>query len=181
MVYETKEIQLKNGKNAIFRSPTVKDAAALLQYLKDTASQTPYLLRTPEECTMTLEQEEAYLENAVKAENKVMLLCEVDGELAGNCQLERKTHIKTCHRGMIGIALVKKFWGLGIGTAMFEELIRIARQTGIEQLELEVFSGNSRAIALYEKMGFRVVGAKPNAIRLQDGTMMDELYMVREV
>ena len=64
---------------------------------------------------------------------------------------------------------------------MFGEMLRLAKEQGIEQLELEVVEGNTRAMALYEKMGFRVVGAKPNAIRLKDGTMRKDFYMVKEL
>ena len=41
--------------------------------------------------------------------------------------------------------------------------------------------GNTRARALYEKMGFRLTGVTPNAIRLKDGTLLNEYAMVREV
>lgn len=181
MEYIAKEIRLRNGKTGVFRTPTVEDASALLEYLKVTAAETPFLLRTPEECTMTVEQEQDYLRTAIASQNRVMILCEVDGKLAGNCQLDRKDKQKTCHRAMVGIALIREFWGLGIGTAMLTELTRLARQMGLEQLELEVIEGNQRAMALYEKIGFRTVGAKPNAIRLPDGTRLQEFYMVKEL
>ena len=64
---------------------------------------------------------------------------------------------------------------------MFQEMIRIAKEQGIEQLELEVIEGNKRAMALYEKMGFRVVSEKPNAIKLKDGTLLSELLMVKDL
>ena len=38
-----------------------------------------------------------------------------------------------------------------------------------------------RARALYEKMGFRITGVKPNAIRLKDGTLLNEYSMIREI
>ena len=47
--------------------------------------------------------------------------------------------------------------------------------------ELEFIEGNTRARALYEKMGFRIAGIKPNAIRLKDGTFLNEYYMLREI
>lgn len=130
---------------------------------------------------MTVEQEEKFIQNVLESPDDTMILCEVDGEIAGNCHLMRHNKIKNRHRAMVAIALVKKFWNLGIGTAMFEEMIAAARQQGIEQLELEVIEDNERAMALYKKMGFRVTGEKPNAIRLSDGTMLKEYYMVREL
>lgn len=49
------------------------------------------------------------------------------------------------------------------------------------EMELEFVEGNTRARALYEKMGFRITGVRPNAIRLKDGTMLGEYEMVREI
>ena len=86
---------------------------------------------------------------------------------------------KTRHRGQVAIALLKDYWGLGIGTAMFEEMIDTARQEKLEQLELEGIEGNQRAIELYHKMGFVCTGEKPNAIRLEDGSSLKELMMVK--
>ena len=51
----------------------------------------------------------------------------------------------------------------------------------IIQIELEFVEGNSRARALYEKMGFRITGVKPNAIRLKDGTLLNEYSMILEI
>lgn len=181
MRYRAKVIRLKDGREATLRSPEIADASALLRYLKKTAADTPFLLRTPEECTMTLEEEERYLEKALSSEDKVMILCEIDGIIAGNCQIDRKNRKKTRHRAMLGLAIVKEFWGLGIGTEMFCEMIRLGREMGLCQLELEVIEGNERALGLYHKMGFFITGEKPDAICLSDGTMLKEYYMVKKL
>ncbi len=181
MLYEQKEIPLKDGRVAVFRAPEISDAAVMLDYLKITAAETPFLLRTPEECTLTLEQEEKYLEIARSSENECTVCCFVDGRFAGNCNLSRKRHIKSNHRGEIGIALMREFWGLGIGTAMFEELLSIGKQWGLRQLELEVMDGNTAAIALYQKMGFEIIATRPEAFCLADGTYRDEHIMMRKL
>ena len=83
---------------------------------------------------------------------------------------------------MIGIALVKDYWNQGIGTVMMQEMIRIAEANpDILQVELDFIEGNARARALYEKMGFRITGVRPNAIRLKDGTLLNEYSMIREI
>ena len=82
MVFPEKAITLKNGKTALLRSPRPEDAQALLDYMKVTSGETPYLLRTPEECTMTLQQEQGFIDAAVAQEYDVMILCFVDDALA---------------------------------------------------------------------------------------------------
>ena len=179
MRYAQKEIHLKDGRKAILRSPEIEDAPQLLQYLRKTAEETEFLLRTPEECSLTLQQEEDFIRRSQESDSSMVICCFVDGVLAGNCDLRPHTKIKNKHRANIGIALLQEFWGLGIGTALFEEMIRIGKEWGLLQLELEVFEGNDRAMALYRKMGFMTVAATPNAIRQKDGSFIKEFLMVR--
>lgn len=47
------------------------------------------------------------------------------------------------------------------------------------EMEREFVEGNERAKRLYEKMGFAIVAEKPNTIRLKDGTMQKEYFMVK--
>lgn len=183
MLYETREILLKDGRTAILRAPSpAADAAEMLDYMKATAGETPYLLREPEECTATAEQEEVYLQGVLESRNNTMIVCEMEGKIAGNCQITFKNRLKNKHRAIVAIAILKEYWNLGIGTNLFREMIRLAQERGgIEQLELEVIEGNENALRLYEKMGFRIVGEKPNAIRLKDDTRLKEFYMVKEL
>ena len=181
MFYPDKEIILKDGRTALLRAPSLSDAAGLLEYMKITAAETPFLLRTPEEVTMTVENEERYLSRSLADPNSLMILCFVEGELAGNCNLSRRTKKKNAHRGSLGIALVKEFWNLGIGTALLSEIISAARDWGLHQLELEVIEGNDRAMALYRKLGFETVGFTPDAIRTEDGRYVKEFLMVKRL
>ena len=147
----------------------------------DTAADTPFVLRTPEEISYTVEGEERFLHNVVESPNDCMILCEVDGHIAGNCHLAFNNRIKTRHSCSVAIALRKAYWGNGIGTAMFEEMIAAARQhEGTRHIDLEFIEGNSRARALYEKMGFTIIGVKPDAIMLRDGSLRNE-YLMRLV
>lgn len=179
MRFEEKEIRLKDGRTAILRSPSPDDVAELLEYKKRTAAETPFLLRSPGENTMTVDEERNYLQHVLDSDSKCMILCTVENKVAGNCSIDRKTKRKICHRASIGIALLEEFWNLGIGTAMFEELIAIGKAWGLTQLELEVVEGNTRAIGLYRKMGFETVGFTPNAMRMPDGTFAKEYLMVK--
>lgn len=182
MLFEARQIILKDGRKAVIRVPDpAADAAPLAQYLKDVAGESSFVLAYPEERNFTPEKEEAFLRAVLDSPNDLMLVCEVDGRIAGNCHLVFHGMKKIAHRGDVAIALYKEFWGLGIGTTMFQQMIAAAKERGIMQLELEYIDGNDRGKALYEKMGFRRVGAHPNAIRQQDGTLCDLIMMVKEL
>lgn len=179
------EIQftLKDGRKALIRSPRDEDIQGMLDYLYISSGETEFLLRYPEECTKyTAEDEKALFDRVNNATNEAMLVCIVDGKVAGNCIIAWSKGIKTRHRASVAIALLKEFWNQGIGTRFFQELITIAEENEqILQMELEFVEGNSRARALYEKMGFKIVGVRPNAIRLKNGTLLNEYSMIREI
>ncbi len=181
MIYESKIIRLKDGREAVMRSPTADDAAQMLEYLCTTAAETEFVIRYPEECTESVEEESAFLQRVIDSPLNMMIVCEIGGRIAGNCQLMLHGRLKTKHRAGVAIALTREYWGLGIGTSMFEEMILIAKSHDIQQLELEVIEGNDRAMGLYRKMGFEVVAEKPNAIRLKDGTLLKEYLMIKKL
>ena len=183
MIIKDIEFTMKDGRKALLRSPREEDIQGMLDYLYQSAGETEFILRYPEECgKYTYEGEKALFDRINASDNEAMLVCIVDGKVAGNCQIVWKTGLKTRHRASVAIALLKEFWSQGIGTRMFEEMIRIAEENpNILQMELEFVEGNKRARALYEKMGFRIAGIKPNAIRLKDGTLLNEYYMIREI
>lgn len=174
---------LKDGRKALIRSPKDEDIQGMLDYLYISAGETDFILRYPEECTRyTFEGEKQLFDRTNASENEAMLVCIVEGKVAGNCQIAWSNKMKTRHRAGVAIALLKDYWNQGIGTRMFQEMIAIAEENEqILQMELEFVEGNSRARALYEKMGFRITGVRPNAIRLKDGTLLSEYSMVREI
>ena len=176
MVIKEFEFTLKDGRKAVIRSPKDEDIQGMLDYLYISAGETEFIIRYPEECEKyTPEGEKALFDRINASDNEVMLVCIVEGKVAGNCQIVWKTGLKVRHRASVAIALLKEYWNQGIGTRLFEEMIRIAEENeNITQMELEFIEGNTRARALYEKMGFRIIGIKPNAIRLKDGSFLNE-------
>lgn len=174
---------LKDGRKALLRSPKEEDIAGALEYLYVSAGETEFIVRYPEECgKYTPEGEKELFARKNSSENEAMLVCIVDGKVAGNCEITFKTNMKTKHRAIVAIALLREYWNQGIGTRMFQELIRLAEaREDVLQMELEFIEGNARARHLYEKMGFRITGVHPNAIRLKDGTLLNEYMMIREV
>lgn len=177
------EFTLKDGRKALARSPKEEDIQGMLDYLYQSAGETDFVLRYPEECAgYTAEGEKKLFERVNSSDTEAMLVCIVDGKVAGNCQITWNNRIKTRHRAGVAIVLLKAYWNLGIGTRLFQELIRIAEENeNILQMELDFIEGNSRARALYEKMGFRITGVAVNAVRLKDGTLLNEYHMIREI
>ena len=183
MIVQEIEYTLKDGRKALIRSPKEEDIPGILDYLQRSSGETDYLLRYPEEWSRyTVKGAKERFERINASENGAMLVCLVEGKVAGNCQISWDDLIKTRHRASVAIALLKEYWGQGIGTRLLQELIRIAEENEkLLQIELDFIEGNSRARALYEKMGFRITGVGVNAVRLKDGTLLNEYSMVRQI
>lgn len=182
MEYESREVLLKDGKMCVIRRAEEADAEMMLEYLKATSAETPYMLREPEEVRTDVEEERGFLRKAAEDPRWLMLLAFVDGAFAGSCSFAAVSErSRTRHRCTMGISLYRRFWNMGIGTALLEELLEAAEAAGYEQMELEVVSTNEAAVRLYKKLGFEATGSIPHAFQYRDGTYADFLYMVKRL
>lgn len=180
MILQPKQIQLKDGRTAILRSPEIADAAELLAYITKACGETEFLARYPEEwASMPLEREQAWVQNRRESPDVLAIACFVEGNLAGNCEIMFHTGMKTSHRATVAIAVLQDYWGLGIGSYMFEQMIAAARERGTKVMELDFIKGNDRAQRLYQKYGFEIIAEKPMAIRQRDGRL-DSLVLMQK-
>lgn len=180
MILTPKEVILKNGSRATIRTPQKEDAALILAHMKQTAGETHFLLSYPDERNTTLEEEEIFLTRLAQSPRNLMLAAFIDNKLAGIASLNAiRGYGKTYHRASLAIALCQTAWGLGLGTALMQELIAAAPACGYTQLELDAFSQNTRALALYTRLGFTEYGRLPHAYRLRDGSDDDAVMMIK--
>lgn len=181
MIVKEDRFSLKNGKEALLRCAEKEDAEKVLSFFRQASGETDFLLKYPEELTdYTVESEEGFICSVNDSPSDIMLICTVEGDVAGSCRLTFNTGLKTRHRASIAVAVLKEYWSLGIGTRMLRRMEDMAKKReGVTQLELDFIEGNSRAEALYEKEGYIVTGAKKNAIRFSDGRIVDEYMMIK--
>ena len=182
MKFPERKILLKDGRTCILRPTAPEDAEEMIEYLKETSAETPWLLRYPDEVTYTLESEKEILSGILEDHSSVMMVARVDGKVAGNCAVSGiGTKRKIRHRCSMAITLYRAYWHLGIGTAMIGYLAELAKQIGYEQMDLEVAAENERAQALYRKCGFIESGRRHHALKFDDGSVHDEILMYREL
>ncbi len=80
----------------------------------------------------------------------------VDGRLSGNGSVDLAAPLYVT----IGLALMKRARGLGLGRLMMELLERDALALGRRRLFLTVYRANTVAYELYKKLGYREVGSR---------------------
>lgn len=180
MEYTTSQILLKDGTSCTVRAVRTADAAALVTLLRETAGESRFLLREPEEVTMTVAEEEAFLAGRLSDERSLMLVGEVAGKIIGLCSLAPVASFsRYAHRCEVSVALCREYWGRGCGTALMEALLVAAKTAGYEQVHLDVVADNAAAVGLYTKLGFTSCGTKPRAMKYKDGSYADEISMVK--
>ncbi len=127
--------------------------------------------------------EEEFLRKVVEGVTRreaVSVAAFVGGRLVGNCEVTRRRPYDIRHTGLLGIAILDGYRGVGLGEMMVRKALQEARRIGVWLVELQVFANNSAAIHLYEKTGFQRVGVVPNKMRRR-GRLMDEVRMYADL
>ena len=181
MIYAPQEFTLKNGLKVVIRSPEKEDAYDLIKQIMSVAGSTDFLLSTPSDFQSYLDdikKEEDFIEWS-KTDNGYWLIACVEDQIVANCSLRFNKHEKDKHRGTIGIAITEEYQSMGIGSLLFDAMIKLAKQTpGVEQIELDVIDKNEKARRLYKSKGFVETGTIPHQLKLKDGTYLDGITMV---
>ena len=89
-----------------------------------------------------------------------------DERVVGWCDIIPMRGIDFAHSGVLGMGVHNDYRKQGIGTLLLETTIDAAKSFGLERVELEVYTSNTVAIRMYEKLGFEVEGIKHKARKL---------------
>jgi RimJ/RimL family protein N-acetyltransferase len=104
-------------------------------------------------------------------------LVALDGDcVVGWCDVLAMDRPAMRHSGVLGIGLLPEWRGRGIGRRLMERALEAARDFGLSRIELSVREDNTRAAALYAKLGFAVEGRKRRALFV-DGAYHDLIFM----
>ena len=156
----------------LLRAFETRDLESFLRCLDVVARERRYLAMTE---GPTREQADAFLADA-RARGMVQEVAISGDEVVGWCDVIRKPYPGFEHSGTLGMGLLPAWRGRGLGARLLDASLAGAAKLGITRVELEVFSSNTRAIALYERRGFVREGVKRGA-RVLDGVTDDIVCM----
>lgn len=144
----------------IIREALAEDAEQIIAYTKIVGDETDNLTFGKSGLPVSLEQEEKFLKRVHDDKTSIHLVACKNGKIIGNGSLSGLPR-RMCHRAELGLTVRRNYWHQGIGSMLLTELIKYAKGSGIEIINLEVRSDNLNAIHLYEKFGFRRIGTLP--------------------
>ena len=129
----------------------------------------------------------AYLEPFPLAETASFVAANIDkgnpqfvaedaGRIVGWCDICRETVPTYAHEGMLGMGVHEDYRGRGVGGRLIRAALDAAADAGFERVALSVYASNSRAAALYRKVGFVHEGTRVRGRKL-DG-VYDDVHMM---
>ena len=174
-----KEFEARDGRKVTLRTPTWEDLDDMLDFINSLVEEEAMILM---ETRQTRDQEVDWLARALsnmEKDKEVRVVAEVDGRMVGQCEVGLGTGRKS-HVGTLGISVKQGYRDVGIGQELMREAERHAGRLGLEKILLEVFATNDRAIHVYEKMGYSVVGNVPGEVKYGDN-YVDGVYMIKDI
>ncbi|RNA66894.1 GNAT family N-acetyltransferase [Alteribacter keqinensis] len=160
----------------IIRIAKQDDAEKLIDLIRQVESEADFMLMEAGERNTTAEQQRKQIEHLERQTNSTILVAEDAGTLAGYLFAIGGSAKRTKHAAYLVIGILKAYRGQGVGTRLFQEVEKWARDNNVSRLELTAVTENKAGVALYKKSGFDVEGMKRQTL-LINGEYYDEYVM----
>ncbi len=170
MLWKEKSETQKAVSEYVVRKADPRDAKGVINCMQSVMDERIYLVSEYYLLTERGEQER------IRSPDDLTLVCEKGSEIVGVLTIQRGMYRKNRHTANLGIAIKAGHRHNGLGTKLITQGIEWCRESGIKKLNLEVFSSNTNAIALYEKIGFVHEGSRKRQFII-DGQYVDDVLM----
>lgn len=160
-------IILKDGQEVSIREAVKEDAKSIIDFYNFVGGETDFLSFGKNEFVKNISDYECFLDNTRNEQNSIILLAEVKNAIIGIASINSSPKARYKHVGEFGIVIEQRYWGLGLGRKIVENIINWAKSNGItRKINLVTNENNYKAIDLYKKMGFEVEGILKNNINI---------------
>ncbi len=121
--------------------------------------------------------DEEWQRKLASPKNPTMVVCD-EGQAIGMAGAYQEKGANVKHITYVwGVYLRKSYRGKGLGQKLMEALLdEIAKNTGIEKINLNVNTSRLSAIKIYEKLGFKIIGTLHKEMKFK-GKYIDEHVM----
>jgi len=150
------------------RPAEATDAAKLLALLGQLASESNTFTVDDGIETVSEADECQQIEQITRTTTNVIFVAVLGSRLIGVGTVQAGEDVGVT-QGEVGVAVLKEFWGMGLGTALIEDIIDWAKNySTLERLVLTVQIRNTRAANLYKHVGFEA--CTPTSYEVVDPT-----------
>lgn len=174
------EFTSKKGRPIVFRLLSENDLHQLTDYINILSQEDTYISFSGETFDLDTERKKiAVWVQEMEKGNLVWIVSYHSDKLISSASITRETR-RSKHVGTIALSVKKGFREEGIGSKMLDLLEEAGRKMNLRMLELTVFANNDRARHVYQKHGYKEVGAIPEKI-LYKGKYIDEVIMFKRL
>jgi len=145
-----KKANLRDGSQVLLRPLGFEDAEALLLLYRSLPEEDRLVLRDDVSKT---EWSERFL-TRVALGDVLSLVAEEDGRMVAEASLYRQRHGWMAHVGEVRVSVDRAHRGRGLGFVLARELVRLARDLGLEKLVAQMVETQVAARRVFERLGF---------------------------
>ena len=159
----------KEKTPVIIRYPKKTDLREIWKFYNKVIKETEGLSRVS---PVTLGDEKKWIDDvlkSIKRDDKCQILAEANQNIVGSVGIHRLLEERRKHVGGFGIAILQEYAGLGLGKKLMEKIEEDAMKMNLRIIELHVHGKNKIAQNLYKKMGFKIAGKTPKAVKIRGG------------
>ena len=170
-----KKVTLKSGQRVFLRPELSTDTEMLWKMFSTLSEDSLSNLVLP----FTRERIERWTSNIDYDKNlPILALIKEEGKqrIIGTASLSFNSVEAFKHKAELGVTVHDDYQNMGLGTAMVNHLLDIARKKGLKKVFLLVNTDNARAIHVYERCGFRTE-AKLIKEHYRNGQLGDDYRM----
>jgi len=152
------------------------DAAAWREIVLEAAREARQIVTAPEEVWSADELRRRWSE--ARPDAQAFLVAERAGRVVGVLGIARGERVANQHTAEFGVTVAADARGSGVGTALIRAAEARAREWGVRKVCLGVFADNTRARALYMRLGFVEEGNRRGHYQV-GGVLRDEVVMAK--
>jgi RimJ/RimL family protein N-acetyltransferase len=173
------QFQLKNGERINIRHVKESDIDGVWNNFNEVIEEGVYL---PVFFPVRSQFEKQSWYDVLKREKEICLIAKrhkMSGSdaIVGQVEISNLEWDAAAHVGSLGIIVKKKYRDQGLGFLLIDLAIKESKRLNKKQkLILSCFSNNKRALYLYKKVGFKVIGRR-NKQFYMDSKYYDEILM----
>ena len=114
------------------------------------------------------------LEQELTNENSHYLVAKIENQIVGFAGIKSVLD----EADIMNIVTKKDKRNLGIGSALLEKLLNVAKEKEIKKITLEVNESNILAIHLYKNFGFKEIAVRENYFNKTDNALIMQLSLI---
>lgn len=169
---------LRGGEDVIVRAAVEADAEILHTLLRESFGASEHLVTMPDEWSDNPGETRQRILDNLAHPNELMLVAESDGILVGELTFHASRRRRMSHHGQFGLSVSPQWRGRGVGRALILTLLDwAAAHPTIEKVRLGVFDTNTRARALYTRLGFVEESRQLGFFKIGPGEYVDDILM----